>query len=293
MDLLMTPMTDMQLWALEQSVDTWVFLAALGLLAVELMRYALLKRLSWTLLGDALTNYTTLAMYLGVSYLAFSAIYLGAFYAAYQFALFDIEITVASVVLCVVLADLAYYWEHRFTHRVGLAWATHSVHHSSKHFNLSVANRFGPLDDIWAILFHLPLCLIGFDPFVVFFASMVVLQYQTFLHTEAVGKLPRPIEAIFNTPSHHRVHHGANPQYLDRNYGGIFIVWDRLFGSFAEERERVDYGLVKPVDSLNPFVVFGMGLYRLGKGVAATPGFANKLRRLVLPPDWEPQGPRN
>ena len=292
MDFLTTPFTEMQLFAWEQVVNDWVFLLALVLLALELLRYAFLGKLSWNLLGDTATNFATFAMYLAVSYVVFAALYLGAFFTAQQFALFEIESSLLTLLLCIVLADLAYYWEHRFSHRVGLAWATHSVHHSSTHFNLSVANRFGPLDDLWAILFHLPLVLIGFDPVLVFFAALLVLQYQTFLHTEAVGKLPRPIEWLFNTPSHHRVHHGANPQYLDKNYGGLFIVWDRLFGSFAEEQETVRYGLVRPIGSLNPLVVFGHGLYRLAKSVATTAGLADKLRRLVLPPDWEPEGKR-
>jgi len=288
MEFLMTPLTDMEVWAWEEFLGDWFFVGAIGLFLLELLRYALFKTLSWNLIGDAVANYVTLAMYLGLGFFVYGALYVGAYFTAYEFALFDIEINWATIAICVVLADLAYYWEHRFTHRVNLAWATHSVHHSSPHFNISVAYRYGPMDDLWPILFHIPLCLIGFNPFVVFFSEMVVQLYQTALHTEAVKKLPRPIEAIMNTPSHHRVHHGSNPEYLDKNYASIFIIWDRLFGTFAEEREKVVYGLVRPIDSVNPIVVFCHGLYRLGHAVATTPGFADKLGRLLRHPGWEP-----
>ncbi len=136
-------------------------------------------------------------------------------------------------------------------HRVNLLWATHSVHHSSPFFNISVAYRFGPMDGVWPIFFHLPLVFLGFNPFVVFFAEMFVQLFQTALHTEAVKKLPRPFEWIFNTPSHHRVHHASNRKYLDANYAGIFIIWDRLFGTFVKEDEKIVYGLVKPIPEIN------------------------------------------
>ena len=135
----------------------------------------------------------------------------------------------------------------------------------------------------------MPLVVVGFDPWVVLFSEIFVLLYQTFLHTEIIGKLPRPIELVMNTPSHHRVHHGANPQYIDRNYGGLFIVWDRLFGTFAEEREPVVYVLTKQINSVNPFVVFFHGLTRLWQQIRAADGPWNKLGVLIRPPDWQPK----
>jgi len=141
---------------------------ALGFLAFEFIRYAFYKKLSWTLLGDTPTNYLTLAAFIGITVLLTGAFYLAAFYYAFQFAIFDIEINWITVAICLVLADLAYYWEHRFMHRVNIAWATHTVHHSSPFFNISVAYRFGPMDSLWPVIFHLPLVLLGFNPVIAF-----------------------------------------------------------------------------------------------------------------------------
>ena len=147
--------------------------------------------------------------------------------------------------------DLAYYWFHRISHEVRVFWASHVVHHSSHHYNLSTALR-----QTWVPMtylpFWLPLSLAGFPPWMILTQQAVSLMYQFWIHTERIGRLPRPIEYVFNTPSHHRVHHGANAQYLDRNYGGILIVWDRLFGTFVGEDERVRYGLTKNLETFRP-----------------------------------------
>ncbi|MEM8652952.1 MAG: sterol desaturase family protein, partial [Pseudomonadota bacterium] len=272
MDWLLSPISAGYLECLENFVNDWFFVFALAFLAFEFVRYAIYKKLSWTLVGDTVTNYITLGFFIGLTILFLGAFYITTFYYAFQFAIFDIEINWVTVIICIVLADLAYYWEHRFMHRVNLAWATHTVHHSSPFFNISVAYRFGPMDSFWPVFFHLPLVLLGFNPIVVLFAEIMVQLYQTILHTESIRKLPRPIEWIMNTPSHHRVHHGSNPKYLDKNYGGIFIIWDRMFGTFEEEREEVVYGLVKPIESVNPFVAFLHGFYRLGRDVWMMPG---------------------
>ncbi|MCG8368936.1 MAG: sterol desaturase family protein [Proteobacteria bacterium] len=282
-------MTELALVEWEQFFADWFFVFSLVFLAFELLRYAFRKKLTWALAGDALTNFVTQAMYLVLNIVVYGAFYVAAFSFFYRFAMFDIGINWATVAVCIVLADFAYYWEHRFLHRVGIAWATHSVHHSSPHFNISVAYRFGPMDDLWPVFFHLPLVLLGFNPFVVFFSEVFVLLYQTALHTEVVGKLPKPVEAVMNTPSHHRVHHGSNDEYIDKNYGGIFIVWDRMFGTFAEEDEKVIYGIAEPLESVNPFVVFLHGLTRLWRRIQDTRGAANKLALLIKPPGWRPE----
>ena len=276
---------------LEGFISDWVVYLVIAIFLIELLKYLYHGKLSWKLLGDSGTNLLTQAAYLTISYTVFYSLYGAIFYTAYDFALFEIETTWASVIVCIILADLTYYWGHRFTHRVGMAWATHEVHHSSPNFNMSVAYRFGPLDDAWPILFDVWLVVIGFDPLVAFFCSLFVLQYQTFLHTEIVKKLPRPIELVMNTPSHHRVHHGSNREYLDKNFGGMFIVWDRLFGTFAEERAKVDYGLTRQIGTVNPMVVFLKSHYELVLNVIKTPGLLNKFRRLIMPPGWEPSLP--
>lgn len=284
MDWLFELITENELYELEVFLGDWFFVLSLGFLAIELVVYAVRKRFSWGLIGDTATNFVTQVFFFGISLVLFYTFYISGLSFFHQFALFEIDINWMTVIICIVLADVAYYWEHRFSHRVALAWATHTVHHSSPHFNISVAYRFGPMDAFWPLFFHVPLVLLGFNPFVVIFAETFVLLYQTALHTEIIGKLPRPIEAVFNTPSHHRVHHGANEEYIDKNYAGIFIIWDRMFGTFAEEKEKVVYGITTPLDTVNPFVVFFHGLAGLWEKIRATPGFANKIGVLIKPP---------
>jgi sterol desaturase/sphingolipid hydroxylase (fatty acid hydroxylase superfamily) len=153
---------------------------------------------------------------------------------AHQFRLLDIPYAWWAWPLCFVLDDLAYYVFHRSAHRVRWFWASHVIHHSSQHYNLSTALR-----QTWtgflsaAFIFRLPLFLIGFPPAMVFFCAGLNLIYQFWIHTEAIGRCPSWFEAVMNTPSHHRVHHATNPRYLDRNYAGVFIVWDRMFGTYT------------------------------------------------------------
>ncbi|MEP3655917.1 MAG: sterol desaturase family protein [Litorimonas sp.] len=290
MDFLNTLLTETEVYGWETVIGDWFFLFAFGFLAIEVLRYIFTKKFSLNLAGDIITNYLTLVMFIGINVFLLTGLYLSTYSWVSQFQLFDISISWGTILICVILADFAYYWEHRFMHRVNFAWATHSVHHSSPFFNISVAYRFGPMDGVWPIVFHLPLVLIGFNPFVVFFAEMFVQIYQTILHTETIKKLPKPIEATFNTPSHHRVHHGSNPQYLDKNYAGIFIIWDKMFRTFAKEEEEVVYGLVKPINSINPLVAFFHGFWRLGKNVVGAKGAKNKFMYFAGPPEWEGEG---
>ena len=284
MDWLTTTIGAETLEHLEETLNLWVFGLGLVLLGIELIRYRLRAQLDWTLVGDTATNFVTSILFSIVTFILFLAFYIAGLSFAAQFAIFDIETNLLTVIACIILADFTYYWEHRFSHRVAIAWATHTVHHSSPHFNISVAYRFGPMDAFWTVFFIAPLVLLGFDFTTVIFAEACVLIYQTFLHTETIGKLPRPIEAVFNTPSHHRVHHGQNPEYIDKNYGGMLIIWDRLFGTFAKEKEPVVFGITDPVNSVNPFVVFLHGLTRLWRQAASTEGWGNRLVMLFKPP---------
>jgi sterol desaturase/sphingolipid hydroxylase (fatty acid hydroxylase superfamily) len=147
--------------------------------------------------------------------------------------------------------DLIYYWWHRASHRINVLWAGHVVHHQSEDYNLAVALRQSALSPITHMPFKLPLALIGIPPVVFVAAEAINTLYQFWIHTETVRGLG-PLDAVLNTPTHHRVHHGANPRYLDKNYGGIFIIWDRLFGTFEPESEPVVYGITKPLRSFNP-----------------------------------------
>ncbi|MBC2670848.1 sterol desaturase family protein [Novosphingobium piscinae] len=195
---------------------------------------------------------------------------------------------------CFVLDDLAYYLWHRTAHRVRWFWAAHVNHHSSQHYNLSTALRqpwTGFLSASFA--FRLPLVLLGFPPAMVLTCGAFNLIYQFWIHTTAIGRLPRWIEAVFNTPSHHRVHHGIHPLYLDRNYAGVLIVWDRLFGTFQPERDdlRIHYGLVHQLGSFNLL----RAAFHEWLGIAADlwrAPWRAKLGYLFGPPGWSHDGSR-
>lgn len=282
-------------WAIyewELIAEDWFFVAAMGLFSIEIIRLLFKRKMSWNIAGDALANFLTLAAHLGLVTLVASA-YVVSFYWVYEnFILTQLPNNLYTIALCIIACDLAYYWEHRTAHRLGLGWATHTVHHSSPHFNISVAYRHGPLDAVFGLPFHLPVVAIGFDPILVLFSAAMVQLFQTALHTETIGKLPFFIEAIFNTPSHHRVHHGSNRQYLDKNYAGILIIWDRMFGTFAEEKEKVVYGVLPPIQSNNPFVVFFHGFTGLFSKMWKAKGLKNKLLYLIKPPGWQHKEPQ-
>lgn len=290
MDLLNRAMSEEALYYWETFIQDWGMVVAVGILIIEMIVLAATKRFTLRVLGDAFANFGTLAMFFAISYVMVGTAYLVGFYWVFlNFSITQLPINGWVVLSCIVLADLAYYWEHRFMHRCGLGWATHTVHHSSPYFNISVAYRFGPLDGVMPFFFHLPLAFLGFNPIVIIAAEGFVQLYQTLLHTEVVKKLPRPIEWIFNTPSHHRVHHGSNPEYIDKNYAGILIIWDKMFGTFAQEKAKVEYGITVPVNTINPFKVFFVGITRLAKQVSKTSGFVNKLGVVFMPPGWTPQ----
>jgi sterol desaturase/sphingolipid hydroxylase (fatty acid hydroxylase superfamily) len=193
-----------------------------------------------------------------------------------------------TYVLLFLADDLAYYWFHRAHHEVRFFWASHVVHHSSEHYNLSTALRqtWTPMT---ALPFWLPLALLGFEPWQVLLAQSWSLLYQFWLHTERVSRLPRWVERVFNTPSHHRVHHGSNPQYLDRNHGGILIVWDRLFGTYEPEGERVRYGLTTNVDTHNPVRVAFGEYAALWRDVRGARSWGDRWRFLARGPGWQPE----
>ena len=157
-----------------------------------------------------------------------------------------------SYLLCLVVLDFCSYWAHHVSHVQRLLWATHVTHHSSEQYNFAVSFRLSWTQHI-KVVFFIPLALIGFDPVVFFICNQIAVLYQFWLHTELIGKLHPWIEYVIVTPSHHRVHHGSDEKYLDKNFGAMFIVWDRMFGTFQVEEERPRYGITQPVGSFNPF----------------------------------------
>lgn len=183
--------------------------------------------------------------------------------------------------------DLSFYAYHRGHHRIRMLWATHVTHHSSQYFNLSTALRqdWSPFT---APIFWLWLAVLGFPPWAILLAQSWNLLYQFLLHTETVKKLPRPIEFVFNTPSHHRVHHGVQDKYLDKNYAGILILWDRLFGSFQAEQERVVYGLTKNIETYNPIKVGYHEWVALIGDVRRARRWRDRFGYLFRGPGWQP-----
>jgi sterol desaturase/sphingolipid hydroxylase (fatty acid hydroxylase superfamily) len=199
----------------------------------------------------------------------------------YSVRVFDLESAWWSWALLIVAHDLCYYVFHRVSHEVRFFWAAHVPHHSSEHYNLSTAVRLSWTTPITGIPFWWPLPLLGFHPLWILAAHTVSLAYQFLLHTELVRRLG-PLEWVFNTPSHHRVHHGSDAAYLDKNFGGILIVWDRLFGTFAAEAQRPTYGLVHPLSSHRPLTI-AFHEWRAMLSAAARPGLSMRARvRLCL-----------
>jgi len=192
-------------------------------------------------------------------------------------------------VLLILSVDLLWYCYHRMSHRVRVVWAAHQAHHSSQYFNYSTALR-----QKWNLWFEnlmwLPLPLLGMPPVLVYTGFSVNLIYQFWVHTEKIGKLPRAFEFVFNTPSHHRVHHGSDPEYLDKNYAGILIIWDRMFGTFAEERHRPTYGLTTPVTTYN-LLRLQFGEYAaIVRDLRGARSWRDRGGYLFGPPGWRPAG---
>ncbi|MEO1101209.1 MAG: sterol desaturase family protein [Pseudomonadota bacterium] len=215
----------------------------------------------------------------------------------WPYRLLEIPVTWWSFLIVFVLYDFTYYWKHRFAHRVRWFWAEHVTHHSSRHYNLTTALRqpwVGPFTGL--ILIGAPMVILGFHPAYIFFAGGLNLLYQFWIHTEAIDRMPGWFEAVFNTPSHHRVHHAINPRYLDSNYAGVFITWDKMFGSFVPEREDdpCDYGIVKPLESYNPIAVAYHEFAAILRDCASD-GLRphHWIGRFINAPGWSPDGAHN
>jgi sterol desaturase/sphingolipid hydroxylase (fatty acid hydroxylase superfamily) len=196
--------------------------------------------------------------------------------------------SVAGWIAVTALVDLAYYAYHRASHRINFFWATHVVHHQSEDYNLGTALRQSWFTGITSWIFYAPLALLGFSPVMFLVAHTANTLYQFWIHTRLVDKLGA-VEKLLNTPSHHRVHHGIDPEYIDKNYAGIFIVWDRLFGTFIEEKREPAYGTVKPLASFNPFWANLEGFARIARMSLRTRRLRDKIWAWFAPPEWQPE----
>ncbi|MFN8090037.1 MAG: sterol desaturase family protein [Mycobacterium sp.] len=194
-------------------------------------------------------------------------------------------------VIALVGVDVLFYFYHRTAHRVRLIWATHQAHHSSRYFNFATALR-QKWNNSGEIVVWTPLPLLGIPPWMVFSGFSVSLIYQFWIHTERIGRLPRPIEFVFNTPSHHRVHHGIDKLYIDKNYGGILIVWDRMFGSFQPEVFRPHYGLTKQVTTFNVWKLQTHEYAAIARDVKRADRWRDRIGYAFGPPGWKPAAQR-
>ncbi len=247
------------------------------------------RRLSWARLKEMAANASSLLVVIPFGILGVAAWY-GLFELVARLVPWSIPTTWVSAVAAVVVADLIYYWEHRFEHEHRLPWDLyHSVHHSSESFDQTTGLRLGAFDALLTVGFSLPMVLLGFSPALALAATGVVVGYQTWIHTELIDRLPRWVEAVFNTASHHRAHHGNAHPYLDVNYGGILIIWDRLFGTFQREEHRPTYGLTTQIGSSNPVDVQLSQLRLLIRDLRADRSWRTRLRRLWRRPGWEPR----
>jgi len=278
----------MDLSTLTTQIDEVFFLVGAAILAIELIEMIVKGELRRKTLLEMLASASTQIPYIAVQTFILTGAYSLYWIIAYALP-WSIPINWWSVVLVILLADITYYWEHRIAHEVRVLWTQHAVHHSSRDMNIVTGVRFGPLEGLWSLVAHLPLAVMGFAPEMIILGVVAVLAYQTWLHTELIGKLGL-LEAVLNTPSHHRVHHGCDEKYLDKNYGGVLIVWDRLWGTFQVEEETPRYGLKRDFNSQNPIHVWFSELPQLVRDLRGAKSLREALGYLVNPPGWVPKG---
>lgn len=261
----------------------------LGALLLEM--YVLRERREIFKLKEILCNFGLGFSYQAVEVLMHFLILGAVMYWLYQFRFFDLEMNVFTVVVGFFALEFLYYWYHRANHRIRYLWCSHVVHHSSEGMNMSTATRQSMTYAIsgGVIIFFSPLIFLGYPPEVVMSLYALDLFYQYFVHTQAVGKLHPWIEFFFNTPSHHRVHHGRNPKYIDKNYGGAVIIYDRLFGTFVEEdveNDPVDYGIVKQIHTYNILKINFHEWIDMFKDIMRAGPLWSRIKHLWAPPEW-------
>lgn len=264
-----------------------LYVFAGGLLVVELLWLLYRRHLNKQRVFEMLASFSPFIPAVLVEILTLAAL-VTLYYGVSNLAPWSIPLSAWSAGLALVLVDFIYYWEHRWSHEIRVLWALdHSVHHSSPDFNQFTAYRVSFVAQFFSPLFYLPLLLLGLHPVLVLSALGFNLAYQTWVHTEMIGKLGW-LEKIFNTPSNHRVHHGADPKYLDKNYGAILIIWDRLFGTYQVEEERPRYGLTQSLNSVNPLKVHFHEAGKLLRDLRSASSGSEVLGYLFNRPDWSP-----
>ncbi|MEM9842436.1 MAG: sterol desaturase family protein [Pseudomonadota bacterium] len=265
--------------------DEAFFLIGAAIFVIELLKAVFAGALKGRALLDMVASASTQIPYLLVEIFLMSFVYIGMVIVADTFVTWQMPIIVWTALLAVLVCDFAYYWEHRLAHRIRLLWTQHAVHHSSREMNIIVGVRFGPFESVASALAHFPLLFLGFPPELIFFGIILVLAYQTWIHTELIGKLG-PLDAVLNTPANHRVHHGCDDKYIDKNYGGILIIWDRLFGTYQAEEETPNYGLKRDFNSVNPLAVWISEWPSVWRDIRSARSLGDVWMYLFGPPEW-------
>lgn len=263
-----------------------IFLINMTLVVCEaLFDYFGKKKRRWM---DTLANVVIFIVGQIIEKFATSTISFLALAGVYYFVPWEIPVNWWTFVLALVAADFTYYWMHRIEHEHRILWALHSVHHSSEDYNLSISLRLSIFEGFIEWIFLVPMILIGFDPFITVVALIFVVQYQTWIHTEKIGSLGL-LDKIFNTPSAHRVHHGSNRKYLDKNYGGVLLIWDHLFGTYQSEEEKVVYGLTRNIHTNNPLKINTVEFENIWAEVKRCRSIKDALRIIFGNLIWKPK----
>ncbi|MFN3213052.1 MAG: sterol desaturase family protein [Henriciella sp.] len=268
--------------------DDAFFLIGAVILLIELLKGFFSGEMKGRKLLDMVASASTQIPYLLVEIFLMSFIYVGMVVVSETFVTWQMPITLWTVLLAVLVCDFTYYWEHRLAHQIRLLWTQHAVHHSSREMNIVVGVRFGPFESFASAALHFPLVFLGFPPELIFFGIIFVLAYQTWIHTELIGKMG-PLDGVLNTPANHRVHHGCDDKYIDKNYGGVLIIWDRLFGTFQAEEETPNYGLKRDYDSVNPLSVWFSEWPGLFADMKRSKSFGETWMYLFGRPGWNPK----
>ena len=269
------------------TIYDWALFVGLAIIAIEvvvLLRRGADRKLWFT---DTLASLSTQIPFYVIEIFTVLAM-VGAYFVIWdELTPYQLPVNGLTIAGVIVAADFAYYWEHRTSHEIRLLWTGHAVHHSSPIFNTAVAFRFGPFEPVLAVLFHLPLVLLGFHPALVILGELTVQAYQFWIHTDVIGRLG-PLDRVLNTPSNHRVHHGSDAKYLDRNHGGILMVWDHLFGTYQAEEETPTYGLTTPIDTTNPVKVWFSEFPPLFRDLRGARTWGEWWGFLLNRPGWRP-----
>ncbi|WP_299694118.1 sterol desaturase family protein [uncultured Tateyamaria sp.] len=280
-------MTPDALQTLATQIDEVFLVIGAAILLIELAEVLFKGRHKGRSLLEMVASASTQIPYLVVEVLILTSAY-GVFYILAETVVpWQLPMTWWVIVLAVIAADFTYYWEHRIAHEVRLLWTQHAVHHSSREYNIITGIRFGPLEGVWSLIAHIPLVFLGFSPDMIFFGIITVLAYQTWIHTELVGKLGW-FDKVMNSPANHRVHHGCDDKYIDRNYGGITVIWDQLFGTYQAEEETPRYGLKRDFDSRNPLAVWFSEVPGLWRDMRRARSWGEAWRYMTRPPGWTP-----